>query len=145
MSNSIGDVARASLADCEWAYIAVDEGDSIVVRTEFLWPDNGGISLRIIAAGDGWYEVDDEGEAFNALFMTGLDDEKYKVVELMDEIVLPHGLGLYRRDSVIGCRVRGDELWRGVVWVLTAAIEVAGLVTPWRAGILKVEEREVAV
>lgn len=161
----LGDNRRWTLTDdgdCEWHYVAMGQGgaafgraqaetitaETARIQTEFMWPDNDLVDVVIESLDDGWYLISDGGQAYEYLSMNGMDSSDDKasgyfsqsahdaLVGLMGEVI-KHGCGLELAVSVIRCRVRAEDLGAGVAAVVGSALEVAALVYPWRAGLLR--------
>lgn len=145
---TVGEAARRGAAYLGNARMERPSDEVALIRTQFLWPDNDCVDVAVRDAGDGWFELSDDGDAYNVLSNNGMDHSSDKetgyvdearrdaIYGLMDE-VLKHGCGLSRSGQMIYCRARGKDIGAAAAWVLGSALEIAALAYPWRAGLIR--------
>lgn len=137
---------RAGVANFGRASVERRHDGGLKVSTHFLLPDNTMFEIFVEPLPDGSYELNDAGGAYEHLDMHGMtgdrvDEERDNaaietIFGFMDR-VLTHGCGLYRRGIILCCKCESYEIAAGLATLTGASLEVAALIYPWQAGLLR--------
>lgn len=153
----IGDAVREGLTSFGDARVVRGYGDWAQIRTDLIMPSGGGLEIYIEADGEGW-RLDDGGWAWQYLIDEGIEGVGWHSEEeeararaltlaLVDDVLSccegvyrrPDGASVARDDGTVSLRidVAAGDIGRGCGLLASAAISIAALAYPYRAGLLK--------